>query len=149
MAEIIKIEDFTEQDIAEAVNIENMCFSRPWSEKLFKVSIEDSYSKFFVVRMCGVLAGFSGMYTAAQKEGYVYNIAVHPKFRNKGIGTALTLKLLEYSKANKLEFLSLEVRESNICAVLIYEKCGFKKIGIRKNFYECPVENALIMTCYF
>lgn len=145
----IKIQDFLETDIKSAVKIEEMCFSRPWSENSFKSALENQYSKFFVAKKSDVLVGFSGMYTAAKSEGYIYNIAVNPIFRKQGIGTALTLKLLEHSKKNHLEFLSLEVRESNNSAISIYEKCGFQKIGIRKNFYDCPIENAFIMTCYF
>lgn len=145
----IQIEDFLETDIKSAVKIEEMCFSKPWSENSFKSALENQCSKFFAAKKNGLLAGFSGMYTAAQSEGYVYNIAVNPAFQKQGIGTALTLKLLEYSEKNHLEFLSLEVRESNDSAISIYEKCGFRKIGIRKNFYDCPTENAFIMTHYF
>lgn len=141
----------SEQDILELVKIEKQCFSVPWSENSFKTAFEDSYSQFFVAKtqLNDCIVGFSGIYVAAKTEGYVYNIAVLPAYRGRGIGTNLMKALLEYSDKNKLEFLSLEVRESNYIALAVYENLGFEKIGIRKNFYELPTENAVIMTYYF
>ena len=149
--EEIKIVKVSEQDISELVKIEKQCFSVPWSENSFKTAFEDSYSQFFVAKtqLTDCTVGFSGMYIAAKAEGYVYNIAVIPEYRKRGIGTELMRSLLEYSDKNKLEYLSLEVRESNSAAISVYKNLGFKKIGVRKNFYELPVENAVIMTCYF
>ena len=147
----IKIVEMSKQDIPELVKIEKQCFSIPWSENSFKTAFEDSYSQFFVVKtqLTDCILGFSGMYIAANTEGYVYNIAVIPEYRKKGIGTELMKTLLKYSNKNKLEFLSLEVRESNFEAISIYKNLGFKKMGVRKNFYELPVENAVVMTYYF
>ncbi len=139
------------QDIPELVKIEKQCFSIPWSENSFKIAFGDSYSKFFVAKtqLTDCILGFSGMYIAAKTEGYVYNIAVIPEYRKKGIGTELTKTLIDYSYKNKLEFLSLEVRKSNFPAISVYKNLGFKKVGLRKNFYELPIEDAVIMTYYF
>lgn len=149
MMQKINITDLRLEDVEKVAEIEKMCFSKPWSENSFKNALNDSDSKFFVARLDSDIVGFSGMYIAAGAEGYVYNIAVNPLFRKKGIGTILTKKLIDYAKEKNLEFLSLEVRKSNNSAISVYEKCGFEKIGIRKNFYESPVEDALIMTFYF
>lgn len=149
MTQKINITDLRSEDVEKVAEIEKMCFSKPWSENSFKNALNDSNSKFFVARLDSDIVGFSGMYIAAGAEGYVYNIAVNPLFRKKGIGTILTKKLIDYAKENNLEFLSLEVRKSNNSAISVYEKCGFEKVGTRKNFYESPVEDALIMTFYF
>lgn len=149
MMQKINITDLRLEDVEKVAEIEKICFSKPWSENSFKNALNDSDSKFFVARLDSDIVGFSGMYIAAGAEGYVYNIAVNPLFRKKGIGTILTKKLIDYAKKNNLEFLSLEVRKSNNSAISVYEKCGFEKIGIRKNFYESPVDDALIMTFYF
>lgn len=149
MTQKINITDLRSEDVEKVAEIEKMCFSKPWSENSFKNALNDSNSKFFVARLGSDIVGFSGMYIAAGAEGYVYNIAVNPLFRKKGIGTILTKKLINYAKENNLEFLSLEVRKSNNSATSVYEKCGFEKVGTRKNFYESPVEDALIMTFYF
>lgn len=96
----------------------------------------------------GTYIGHAGM-TAAADEGYITNIAVKPEFRRKGAATALIEALLRYSAGRKLSFLSLEVRESNMAAIALYEKCGFKRVGVRPEFYRDPCENAIIMTYYF
>ena len=114
MTQKINITDLRSEDVEKVAEIEKMCFSKPWSENSFKNALNDSNSKFFVARLGSDIVGFSGMYIAAGAEGYVYNIAVNPLFRKKGIGTILTKKLINYAKENNLEFLSLEVRLSLI-----------------------------------
>ncbi len=143
----INIRPFGTDDIKEACIIEKKCFSEPWSEKSFKNALENGFSCFFAAEHMGKLIGYAGMYTVLG-EGYIYNIAVEENYRHHGIGRALTEKLLEYSKNKNLDFLSLEVRTSNKFAICLYEKCGFKKIGVRKNFYSFPKEDGIIMTCY-
>ena len=82
-------------------------------------------------------------------EGYIYNIAVLPDFRNRGIAKSLLDDLLKYSFSKKLEFLSLEVRVSNIAAINLYSHKGVENMGIRKSFYSNPKEDAFIMTKFF
>jgi ribosomal-protein-alanine N-acetyltransferase len=78
-------------------------------------------------------------------EGEIARIAVQPSFREKGIGTLLTAHLLYYAQSQNVQNVFLEVRESNIPARKIYQKAGFKEIGIRKKYYTLPTENAIIM----
>ena len=75
---------------------------------------------------------------------YITNIAVLPEMRQRGVGKALLEKLIEYAVNKKLVFLTLEVRVSNKAAISLYEKCGFKEIGRRKNYYEGR-EDALLL----
>ena len=82
-------------------------------------------------------------------EGYITNVAVSQKERRKGIGTALLNRVFSYSKDNNLSFVSLEVRESNREAISLYTALGFKEEGKRKNFYDKPKEDALILTKRF
>ena len=130
----------------EIANIEKHCFSTPWTKEQI-ISSNDS-TVFFLAKIEEKCVGYGGMYTVLS-EGYVTNIGVLPEYRKKGIGQRLLDKLLDYSKENKLSFLSLEVRVSNSAAIFLYEKNGFRKIGVRKNFYSNPKEDALIMTRYF
>lgn len=90
-----------------------------------------------------------GGFTAVLDEGYITNIAVHPDFRRKGIAHALTDSLKSEAEKLKLSFLTLEVRESNLAAIKLYEKSGFQVVGKRKNFYSDPKEDAILMTFYF
>lgn len=77
-------------------------------------------------------------------EGYVTNVAVLPEFRGQGIASALIARQME----NDMEFITLEVRQSNLPALKLYEKSGFERVGIRPHFYSNPDENAVIMTRY-
>ena len=82
-------------------------------------------------------------------QGYITNVAVFEQYRGKGIASALMEKIIGYAEKNNMEFISLEVRQSNHPAISLYLKYGFKKMGIRKNFYNKPCEDAVIMTRYF
>lgn len=139
---IFKVEDKKEYSKDIAV-IEKHCFSTPWTDEQIKNS--DDSTVFFVAKTEEKIVGYAGMYTVLD-EGYVTNIGVMPNFRRKGIGKKLLENLLEYSAELKLEFLSLEVRVTNIAAITLYETFGFEKMGERKDFYSNPKENALIMT---
>ena len=81
-------------------------------------------------------------------EGYVTNIAVLPEHRRLGIGKKILEFVIQKSK-DELEFISLEVRVSNHAAISLYEKLGFKNVGLRKRFYTNPTEDAIIMTKHF
>ena len=79
-------------------------------------------------------------------EADVLNITVSEKVRNRGIGTRLMREILERAKKYGVTDIHLEVRESNAAATHLYEKLGFVRDGIRKNYYTAPVENAVTMT---
>ena len=79
-------------------------------------------------------------------EADVLNITVSGKVRNRGIGTRLMREIIESAKKYGVTDIHLEVRESNVAAIHLYEKLGFVRDGIRKNYYTAPVENAVTMT---
>ena len=79
-------------------------------------------------------------------EADVLNITVSAKVRNRGLGTRLMREILERAKKYGVTDIHLEVRESNEAAIHLYEKLGFLRDGIRKNYYTAPVENAVTMT---
>ena len=83
------------------------------------------------------------------KTGYVGNLAVRPDRRRQGLGAALVAAMGAAAREKGLAFLTLEVRESNLPARRLYEKCGFAAVGTRKNYYEKPTENAVLMTRSF
>lgn len=91
------------------------------------------------------LLGF-GYFQYVMDEGYMGDLAVAPDSRRRGVGGALLAALLGEAKARKLAFLTLEVRESNFPAIGLYKKYGFAPVGVRKNYYERPREDALLMT---
>lgn len=135
-------------DIPQIMALEKESGLECWAQQNYEESLKNPDYNIQVVKFEDKIIGFLSMYSASD-EGYICNIAVDKAHRNYGIGTVLVEKIIEYSKQKCLKFLSLEVRESNTVAIKFYEKLGFAKLGIRKNFYSNPTEHALIMTKHF
>ena len=143
MSEII-VRNMQQSDLLQVCEIEKENFSLPWSEKSFLESIERNDTVFLVAMTGDEVAGYLGCYCVAG-EGEITNVAVKSSHRRQGIGGMLLEKLYEEGAALDTQVYFLEVRESNEAAIGLYERQGFVKEGIRKNFYEAPVENAVIM----
>ena len=141
------IKAFKKGHVAEAAEIEKLCFSDPWSEKSFLDSLDSPFSHFLVFEEESVL-GYIGLYTVSG-EGSITNVAVHPEKRGLGIGEALVREALRLGNTLSLDYVTLEVRDSNTPARRLYEKCGFKAVGTRRGFYSKPKEDAVIMNYYF
>ena len=141
------IREMTESDIKEIAQLEKECFSEPWSEDSLKDELTNETARFYVLRDSDNLLGYIGSNNICG-EVYITNVAVNENARGKGYGKILVNHLLKQSEFEKALFVTLEVRESNKNAIKLYEKCGFKKIGERKNFYSKPTENAYIYTYY-
>ena len=138
------IESMTVDDIAQVAEIERQIFSIPWSEKAFRDSMESDNTIYIVAKENDNVAGYAGMYLSFE-EGNITNVAVNPLSRRKGIGEKIVRDILNRAYEKGVRDFFLEVRETNSVAIALYEKIGFKEEGIRKNFYDKPRENALIM----
>ena len=138
----------TDADVPAAAALEQKCFSVPWSENALREELQNENARFFAAERCGEVCGYVGVHIILD-EGYLCNLAVDESARRNGAGTALMNAVIECCKKAGCAFLSLEVRPSNEAAVRLYEKLGFTKRGERKNFYEKPVEDALILTLDF
>lgn len=138
------IEPFEKKHLAEVAEIERLSFHDAWSEDALLKSIMSPLSHFYVCTEDEKVVGYMGMYAVAG-EGSVTNVAVHPDSRGKGYGRALVENAIAVGERLGLEYITLEVRESNLTAQKLYEKCGFQKVGVRKNFYSFPKEHAVIM----
>lgn len=143
MSEII-IRKMQTEDLTQVCEIEKDNFSLPWSEKSFSESMERDDTVFLVACEDEEITGYVGCYCIAG-TGEITNVAVKSPHRRKGIGGLLLEKLYEEGAVLDVQEYFLEVRESNEAAIGLYSRQGFVKEGIRKNFYEKPVENALIM----
>lgn len=135
-------------DIGRVADIEKQCFSLPWSEQSFEDSLSKSYSVFFVAECDGEIAGYVGVYHIGD-ECDITNVAVSSEYRRNGIGKRLLEAVETYASGHNVQTVTLEVRESNTPAINLYETMQYKNIGIRKNFYEKPTENAIIMVRQF
>lgn len=139
------IRNMTAEDIPAVVEIEKECFSLPWSEKSFAESIAREDTIFLVcVDKTDTITGYIGMYVSFD-EASITNVAVASQFRKKGCGELLVIAAKEAAKTAGAESIFLEVRVSNVPAISLYKKQGFENLGIRKKFYEHPVEDAIIM----
>lgn len=118
-----------------------------WTYSIFEKELENPNSKYFVALINEEIVGFAGIWKVLD-ETHITNIVTKISKRHIGIASKLLEKLIETAKFEKSALLTLEVNETNINAIKLYEKYNFKKIGLRKNYYG-QNKNALIMTLYF
>lgn len=133
-----------EKDIGQIAEIEKRIFSRPWLRKDFFDSLQNPNHLYAVAEEQNKIFGYCGLWNVVG-EGQITNVAVIEEARQKGIGYGMLSYLIDWGKEEKIQAYTLEVRESNIKAIRLYEKLGFRIEGIRKNFYDLPEENAIIM----
>lgn len=142
-----RIVDVSAEHIRQIEEIERDCFSRPWTAEQLKSQMRDAQHEFIAAVDGGRVLGYVGLMYVLD-EGYISNVAVHPDARRQGIGDALIDVLAAKAAELELAFLTLEVRESNAPAIALYAKHGFHPVGKRKNYYDAPKEDAVLMTCY-
>lgn len=133
------------EDLPQVAAIEQSLFGDPWSEKAFSETLDQEEADFIVVvNEQEEVIGYCGTYRALD-EAEIVNVAIKREYQNRGYGAEMVQALIDEEKKNGAVFFFLEVRESNLSAQCCYKKLGFKTIGIRKDFYESPKENALVM----
>lgn len=131
--------------IDDLVVIEELSFKIPWSRKsLMDEIVKNKSSIYFCAVSGGQAVGYAGMWQVFD-EGHITNIAVHPEFRNYGVGSSLMESLLEEAAGRGITALTLEVRKSNYNAQALYKKYGFKESGSRKAYYADNREDAIVM----
>ena len=134
------------RDLLQVAAIETALFSDAWSEQGF----EDTLNSPYVISLVAIdeaedtILGYIIMYVSFE-EGEISNVAVAKSAQNRGIGSALMQAILEKGLEESVTRFILEVRVSNTPAIALYKKFGFTEIGIRRDFYEKPREDALIM----
>lgn len=145
----VRIVPMTADHLDEVAELERVCFTTPWSRNMLAEEL-DNYLSAFLVALDdnGRVAGYAGL-QAVLDEGYITNVAVRPDCRRQGVASQLLKVFLDFAEGNRLAFLSLEVRASNYDAIALYGSRGFRSVGRRKNYYEHPKEDAIIMTKEF
>lgn len=140
--------DARKEHVTEIRALEEQCFSVPWTEEQISSQLTDE-SHIFLAALDGngSVVGYIGLMFVLD-EGYISNVAVAESARGRGIAKALIAGIIERARANDLSFITLEVRESNAPARSLYSGCGFADVGIRKNYYAFPKEDAILMTLY-
>ena len=140
----IEVRDLCTADLDDVCRIEESSFSMPWKREDFQDLIDSSNSIYLVILAGDRVVGAAG-YTFNGFEGYINNVVIDIDYRGQGLGGVLMKELLTVGRKNGVHEFTLEVRVSNIPAIKLYESLGFKSEGVRKNFYERPVEDAEVM----
>lgn len=140
------VREMTWDDLEQVVEIENENFSVPWTETGFFTYLMRSDALFLVAENEEeeLVAGYIGIIMAAD-EGDITNVSVKKELQGQEIGTMLLQELASRTKEMGIEKIFLEVRESNVAALALYEKQGFERMGVRKNYYTDPIEDAITM----
>ena len=132
------------EHVSQVAQLEKLCFADPWSELSIASELQNIWA-YWVVAVCeDAVVGYIGSQSTID-ETDVMNVAVHPDWRRQGIAENLIEKLIQELKNRGSHALMLEVRASNAPAISLYEKLGFSQIGLRKNYYRNPREDALIL----
>ena len=140
----MRIIQMKKDHVSQIARLEAQCFSDPWSEKSIASELENPLSLWLVAEENDQVFGYVGSQTVLD-ESDMMNIAVDPRFRRQGIARALIETLIaELSKMGS-RCLRLEVRVSNENARALYARMGFQQLGLRKNYYHNPKEDALIL----
>ena len=141
---MIEILIMNESHVAQVAELEKSCFSAPWSENSIRYELTIPLSLWLVAMEADALAGYVGSQSVID-EADMMNIAVHPDYRNQGVAKNLIQTLMDTLSGQGSHSLMLEVRQSNEPAKNLYASLGFETVGIRKNYYRNPKENALIL----
>lgn len=134
----------TADHVSQVAELEKICFSDPWSENSITYELTNPLSLWLVAVEGDKVAGYVGS-QSVMGESDMMNVAVHPDFRRQGVAEKLVLELVAALASEGNHCLTLEVRASNVSAISLYEKLGFAQIGLRKNYYRNPKEDALIL----
>ena len=133
-------------DLPAVHAIERVSFATPWPPQAYRNELETNrMATYLVVRADDELVGYAGMWVMVD-EAHITTFAVHPAWRRRRIGERLLLALLDLARDRRAREATLEVRLSNLPARRLYEKYGFRPVGIRPNYYSDDREDALIMT---
>jgi [ribosomal protein S18]-alanine N-acetyltransferase len=134
------------EDLAEVQRIEQASFSTPWPENAYRSELmTNRLATYLVARAAGRIVAYGGMWLMVD-EAHITTFAVHPAWRHQRIGERLLLAFLDLARDRHAREATLEVRLSNLAARRLYEKYGFRPVGLRPRYYSDNNEDALIMT---
>jgi [ribosomal protein S18]-alanine N-acetyltransferase len=140
------IEPMQLADLDAVHRIELASFSSPWPPNAYRSELETNrLASYLVARIDGEIVAYGGMWLMVD-EAHITTFAVHPAWRRQKVGERLLLAFLDLAVARQAREATLEVRLSNISARRLYEKYGFRPVGLRPRYYSDNGEDALIMT---
>ena len=138
------IDKMTLSDLNEISDNLTSDFDEFWNSSILESELKNPFSKYIIARLNKKIVGFAGVIdTVDQLE--ITNIVVKKDFRKNGIGNELLVELIKFAKENGKDKITLEVNSTNLAAIKLYEKNGFKNVGFRKKYYNNTYD-ANIMT---
>ena len=142
----IVIRSTTEADLDAVMDIERLCFPTPWVRQAFLDELARPWARLDILYdvTCGRALGFCNYWSVAG-EVHIFNVAVHPEFRQHGHADLLVRHILAHAERERAQVVLLEVRASNEAAQALYRKLGFRQVGRRPRYYADNGEDALLM----
>jgi ribosomal-protein-alanine N-acetyltransferase len=131
-------------DVPALAALERACFSDPWTAAGIRETIQYETARTFVAQDSGAIVGYVIARISGQ-EGEILDLAVLPERRRRGIGQALLAAVWSALQREGVRELFLEVRESNVAAIELYRRHGFRPVGLRPRYYRNPLEDALVL----
>ena len=145
-APVLRIRPMAVDDLPAVQEIERTSFTTPWPANAYRQELEaNRLAQYMVAVLGGRIVAYGGIWLMVD-EAHITTFAVHPRFRRRRIGEQLLVALLDLALARHAREATLEVRLSNLSARRLYEKYGFRPVGIRPRYYSDNQEDALIMT---
>ena len=142
--EAVSIRSLTQRDLAEVVRIENASYSVPWSAATFRGLLFRADTDLLCAEIDSAIVGYAVCWFVLD-QGELGNVAVDPAWRRRGIAALLVEATLERARKRRAKEVFLEVRRSNDVAQRLYRRLGFRDMGVRRNYYSQPAEDALVM----
>lgn len=137
----------TLEDVPQVHEIELKTFHTPWSYQSFVDEMTtNKCARYVVAEEDGKVLAYAGAWLIFD-EGHITNIAVDEAVRGRGIGAMVTHALMQYAANMGVQYMTLEVRKSNLVAQNLYKKLGFIELGVRKRYYEDNGEDAYLYVC--
>jgi ribosomal-protein-alanine N-acetyltransferase len=142
----LSVEPMRSDDIPAVHAIESASFPTPWPPYAFRGELETNrMAHYLVVRAGSRVVAYAGFWLMVD-EAHVTTFAVLPVYRRRGIGGRLLSEVMELSAALGASVVTLEVRLGNAAARRLYQRFGFRPVGVRPRYYSDNGEDALIMT---
>lgn len=142
--EPIVVRPMTEGDLGAVLEIERAAFTVPWTPATFRGLLRRADSHLRVAEAGGRIVGYAAVWIVAD-QAELGDIAVSAEWRRRGVGRLLLASVFELVRERGVRELYLEVRVSNADARRLYERHGFHEVGLRRNYYDRPREDALVL----
>jgi ribosomal-protein-alanine acetyltransferase len=142
----VEIRSVGSKDLDRITEIEERAYSVPWSRATFRSLLFRTDTDMLCAEIDGQLVGYAICWFVLD-QGELGNLAVAEPWRGRGVGARLAESIIERARQRRIKEVFLEVRRSNLTAQRLYRRMGFREIGVRRNYYVQPTEDALVMRC--